>query len=260
MSIGQDHDDPIDTKSRTAGLGHTVFYGTQKILVRSLRLFTRQILMFEPLALLDRMIQLAIGVANLHADHERLDALDQPGMGLVTFGQRADLRGMIDDEDGSEMSGSISFSNGSMRASPQVQFWTSGSIRGGSRFASDQTPPKTPCCFGPGFDANQGCRNELGGCRLNAPRIEAGVRDLACRLTPGLDWSRVPAPMRSLEGRRRFKSFPSSSRRRIPEACRCTEDPAFFPGLKQRIEIPGEPRTVTVTNPPSDEDVPDFVA
>ena len=78
-AVGEEHHQTVDAVADTAGRRHTDIQRVQEVLVRVVRLFIARrcqcVLRLEALALVNRVVQLGVGVAHLSAVDEELKAL-----------------------------------------------------------------------------------------------------------------------------------------------------------------------------------------
>ena len=78
-TIGQEHTKPVYPDSNSRGRRHTVFQGTHEILIDKHSLIIPSLLecqlIFEPIQLINRVIQLGISVSHLLTIHEQLKTL-----------------------------------------------------------------------------------------------------------------------------------------------------------------------------------------
>ncbi len=101
---GEEHGQAVDADPEAAAGRHAVLQGAEVVLVDRAGLevagLLGQLLGLEPRSLLDGVVQLAVGVGQLPAAHDQLEALDQPGVVAVGPGQRGDLHRVVEDERG----------------------------------------------------------------------------------------------------------------------------------------------------------------
>ena len=81
-SARQDHHEAVDTHAETAGGRHPVLDRRQELLVEAVGVLvlepaSEQFLLFHALPLVERIVQLGEGVANLHTGDEALEPLHQ---------------------------------------------------------------------------------------------------------------------------------------------------------------------------------------
>src|SRR3954453_11284429 len=94
-AVGQQHDEPVDAKAKSAAGRQPVFERRDVILVERLRLLVaggaRQHLRLEAGALIERVVQFGEGVGDLPAIDVGLEALDKPRIVAVGLGERRDI-------------------------------------------------------------------------------------------------------------------------------------------------------------------------
>ena len=93
VCAGEEHDGAVDAHAHAACGGHAVFERGEEILVEHFGLvvaaFALLDLLHEAFALVDRVVQLGIGVAHLAAADEELEPLGQARVDWAALGQRA---------------------------------------------------------------------------------------------------------------------------------------------------------------------------
>ena len=101
--VQQEHAEPVDADAQAAGRGHRVLQGADEVVVhlghRVLVLLAGELLA-EQLLLQDRVVQLGVGVGQLHPVDEQLEPLGDRRVRRLPLGQRADRGRVVDDEDG----------------------------------------------------------------------------------------------------------------------------------------------------------------
>ena len=84
-SVRQDHHEAIDSHPKSPRRRHSVFEGSEKVLVNGMGLFVSFLLTpklcFHPRSLVIRIVELTKGVANLHCADEGLESLHQSRVG-----------------------------------------------------------------------------------------------------------------------------------------------------------------------------------
>ena len=102
VDAGQQHHQPVDADAEPAGAGHAVLEGADvvEVDVAGLRVAAGlgAGLGLERGELLDRVVLLGVGVAQLEAGDDQLEALDVVGVVAVRPGQRRDLARVVDAE------------------------------------------------------------------------------------------------------------------------------------------------------------------
>ena len=100
LDLGQEHGEPVDAHAHAAGRGHAVLEGPDvvEVDVAGLGVAGRlgRGLVAEPGQLVDRVVQLAVGVGQLAAADDELEPLDQGRVVAVGLGQRRDLARVVD--------------------------------------------------------------------------------------------------------------------------------------------------------------------
>ncbi len=90
--LRQDHEQPVDAHAEPARGRHAVFEGDEKILVHEFGLivaFGAELqLLFEALTLIDGVVQLGVGVAELEAADEDFETFDEAWVLRLSLGQR----------------------------------------------------------------------------------------------------------------------------------------------------------------------------
>ena len=92
---------PVDADAQAAGRGHAVLQGADEVVVHlGHRVFLRQAgeLLRKSLLLHDRVVQLGVGVGQLHAVDEQLEALGDGRVARLPLGQRAERGRVVVDE------------------------------------------------------------------------------------------------------------------------------------------------------------------
>ena len=96
LGSGQEHDQTIDAHAHSAGRGHSVFKGLQKIFVDFVLLAAR--LLHETLALDHRIVQLRITRRDLLSVHDKFEHIEHRRIVRIGFGQRDQLFRAMRDE------------------------------------------------------------------------------------------------------------------------------------------------------------------
>ena len=102
LDAGQHHHQPVDPDAEAAGRRHAVLERPQVVLVDRPPLgvtgVTGSLLLLEALALLDRVVELAVAVGQLAGVGEQLEALGEERVVAVDPGERGDLHRVPGDE------------------------------------------------------------------------------------------------------------------------------------------------------------------
>ena len=102
--VGQHHDQSVDADADAAGGRHAVFQGTQKVLVNEhgfiVAAFAELQLVFEPLALVVGIVELAVRIRHFGAVDHQLEPLRVSGVVAVDLGQRRHFHRVVHDEGG----------------------------------------------------------------------------------------------------------------------------------------------------------------
>ena len=102
LIAGQEHDQTVDADAAAACGRHTVLEGTNEVLVHEFRFVVAGLaqfdLMLEAFDLVERVVQLGIGVGELGAADEELKTLGEVGLRGFPLREDRDLDGVVDDE------------------------------------------------------------------------------------------------------------------------------------------------------------------
>ncbi len=100
--VQEDHAEPVDADAQAAGRRHRVLECPDEVVVHlGHRLLGGQAgeLLAEELFLQARVVELGVGVGQLDALDEKLEPLGDRRVRRLALGERADRRGVVDDED-----------------------------------------------------------------------------------------------------------------------------------------------------------------
>ena len=104
--IRQDHGQPVDADAFAARRRHAIGHGAQIVLVHLMRFFVaggfQLQLHLEAAALLLRIVQLGVGVADLHAGRINLETLDEGRIVALVLGERRNFHRIVVDDGGLE--------------------------------------------------------------------------------------------------------------------------------------------------------------